>query len=86
MLLSNIQPAAPFIIPDVHPHHVYEYISKVFPHVRWEYVTFDDNDEDYMLVVSYKKGISEKGAVCAEIRTGQPIVFRPLTKKEALRW
>lgn len=86
LLLSDVKPALPFIIEDIHPQYVCEELDKLFPDVDWEYVSFDDNDDDFMFAVSYKAGVHEAGSVCVEIRTGKPLVLRPLMQHEARNW
>lgn len=86
MFLSMMQPPLPMIISDTHPQDVIEMVDKLFPYFPWEYVSFDDNDDDFMLVKSHVPGTSEKGAVCVEVRTGQPLVVRPLLEHESTRW
>ena len=82
VLLSTIHPALPVIVPDVHPQDVCEMLDVIFPDINWKCVSFDDTDDDFMLAESY----SEDGAVCVEIRTGQPFVLRSLRAHEAIRW
>lgn len=82
LLLSDVKPALPFIIADIHPQDVVEMVEKIFPAVNWKCVSFDDNDEDFMLVKSCSCFTFVEGAMCIEVRTGQPLVMRPLRPQD----